>query len=186
MSTRINLLPWRDEERKRKTRDFINQLVLFAMLAGGVVFYAAHLIQGRVDYQNHRNQYLQDEIDRLKTEFLEIGKLETTKQQLLARTDIIQQLQTRRPQVVHVFHELAYALPEGVKLSSIKQEEDVLLLEGKAESNTQVSTFMRNLNDSEWFTEPRLEIIEAKTDNSVSAFKLQLQQIKPQLDKQAQ
>ncbi len=186
MSTKINLLPWRDEERQRKTKAFTQQLFLGAVLVGSIVFYTVFFIDGQIDYQNRRNQYLQVEIDRLKAELIEIGELENTKQQLLARTEIIQQLQTRRPQVVHVFYELANALPEGVKLTAIEQQQDTITLQGKAESNSRVSAFMRNLHNSEWFTEPRLDIIEANADKSVSSFTLQLEQANPQISKQAQ
>ena len=96
--------------------------------------------------------------------------------------EIIQQLQTRRPQVVHLFHELASTLPEGVSLTSIEQSQNNITLEGKAESNARVSAFMRNLDDSDWLTNPRLEVIEANSDESVSAFKLHLTQSHPQLD----
>ena len=119
MATRINLLPWRDEERKRKTREFTSQLLLCAILAGIAVSYGYFTVQGQIDYQERRNQYLQTEIDRLKVELEEIKELESTKEQLLSRMEIIQQLQTRRPQVVHLFHELAATLPEGVSLTSI-------------------------------------------------------------------
>ena len=97
--------------------------------------------------------------------------------------EIIQQLQTRRPQVVHLFHELASTLPDGVSLTSIAQSQDNITLEGKADSNARVSAFMRNLDESDWLTGPRLEVIEANTDESVSAFKLHLTQTNPQLDK---
>ncbi|MEM7206248.1 MAG: PilN domain-containing protein [Pseudomonadota bacterium] len=183
MAARINLLPWRDEERKRKTREFTTQLILCAMLAGLVVMYGIFTVQGQIDHQNRRNQFLQAEIDRLKVELEEIKELESTKEQLLSRMEIIQQLQTRRPQVVHLFHELAFTLPDGVSLTAIAQTQDNITLEGKADSNARVSAFMRNLDESEWLTGPRLEVIEANTDESVSAFKLHLKQTHPKLDK---
>ena len=183
MATKINLLPWRDEERKRKTREFSTQMVLCCILAVILVFYGVYTVQGQIEHQDRRNKFLQSEIDRLKAELEEIKELENTKEQLLSRMEIIQQLQTRRPQVVHLFHEMASTLPDGVSLTSIEQNQNTILIEGKAESNARVSAFMRNLDASDWLRAPKLEVIEANQDESVSAFKLQLEQTHPQLDK---
>ena len=182
MATLINLLPWRDEERKRKTREFSTQLLLCAFLAVIAVFYAMLTVDDKISFQDRRNQYLQAEIDRLKEELEEIKKLEDTKEQLLSRMEIIQQLQTRRPQVVHLLHELASTLPEGISLKSVQQNQNKLLIDGIADSNARVSAYMRNLDASDWLSSPRLEVIEAREDNTISAFKLELLQTHPQLD----
>jgi len=183
MATKINLLPWRDEERRRKTVEFTTQMILCAMLAAIAVFYAVFSVQGQIDHQNRRNQFLQTEIDRLKSELEEIKELESTKKKLLSRMDIIQELQTRRPQVVHLFHELAFSLPDGVSLTLIEQNQDSITLKGQAESNTRVSAFMRNLDDSDWLTAPRLEVIEADKEDTTSTFKLHLKQTHPKFEK---
>jgi type IV pilus assembly protein PilN len=182
MATKINLLPWRDEERQRQTREFLSKLGLCSMLAALVIFYLMFNVQSQIDYQDRRNDFLQTEIDRLKVELEEIEELETTKEKLLARMEIIQQLQTRRPQIVHLFHELAFTLPDGVRLTSIEQNQNSITLQGKAESNTRVSAYMRNLDDSEWLSDPRLEVIEASQGENTSKFKLHLKQSHPKLE----
>lgn len=179
MTTRINLLAWRDEERQRKTTEFTSQLILCAVLAALAVFYGTFSVQGQIDYQDRKNQFLQTEINRLTAQLEEITELESTKEKLLSRMQIIQQLQTRRPQVVHLFHELANTLPDGVSLTSIVQNKDSITLSGKAESNTRVSAYMRNLDNSEWLTAPRLEVIQTSKAASFSTFKLHLQQTQP-------
>ena len=107
---------------------------------------------------------MQSQIQTLQVQLQEIKELESTKERLLARMDVIQTLQTRRPQVVHLFHELASTLPDGVFLSGIKQSQNAVTLEGLAESNARVSAYMRNLDASSWLRNPKLELIEASKE----------------------
>lgn len=150
------------------------------MLAALAILYVLYNVQSQIDYQNRRNDFLTTEIDRLKVELEEIKELESTKAKLLSRMEIIQQLQTSRPQIVHLFHELAFTLPDGVSLTSIEQNQNSITLQGKAESNTRVSAYMRNLDDSEWLSDPRLEVIETNRGENTSRFKLHLKQTHPQ------
>ena len=90
--------------------------------------------------------------------------------------DIIQELQTKRPQVVHTFQELAERIPEGAYLLSMKQDNDKLSIEGRADSNARVSTLMRNLDASDWFKQPGLDVIQSAKNSGVSTFKLRLSQ----------
>jgi len=174
---RINLLPWREEQRAEKTKAFGVSALLTAIIGAGIVFAGVRYADQKVDHQQARNNYLQTEIDKLKKDLKEIEELESTKANLLARIDIIQQLQTRRPQVVHTFQELAERVPDGVFLKSMKQNKDVLAFEGKADSNARVSTLMRNLGASDWFKQPGLELIESEDkDSGISSFKLRLSQ----------
>jgi type IV pilus assembly protein PilN len=136
---KINLLPWREEQRKQLTQQFVSRIFLCAILTAVVVFYGWYHIGSLIDYQNSRNRYLQQQIQTLQVQLQEIKELESTKERLLARMDVIQTLQTRRPQVVHLFHELASTLPDGVFLSGIKQSQTAVTLEGLAESNARVS-----------------------------------------------
>lgn len=182
----INLLPWREEERRRRTKDFVSQMVLAGFLAVAATGYALYYGQGMVEHQQARNAYLQDEIDRLKAELEEIKELESTKDKLLARMEIIQQLQTRRPQIVHLFHELAATLPDGVYLTGITQMNKDITLQGRAESNARVSAYMRNLDDSDWLTNPRLEVIQANAETGSSTFTLHLVQTHPDAEPTAQ
>ena len=177
---KINLLPWREEQRKQLTQQFVSRIFLCAILTAVVVFYGWYHIGTLIDYQNNRNRYMQSQIQTLQVQLQEIKELESTKERLLARMDVIQTLQTRRPQVVHLFHELASTLPDGVFLSGIKQSQNAVTLEGLAESNARVSAYMRNLDASSWLRNPKLELIEAsKEEDRISNFKLHLQQTTP-------
>jgi type IV pilus assembly protein PilN len=164
--SRINLLPWRVERRKARQKEFIGMLGLGA-LAGVlasiliVTFYSA-----RIGGQESRNQFLRDEITKVDVQIKEIEELDRKKSKLLARKDVIEQLQANRSQMVHLFDSLVRTIPDGVALTSIKQEGDVLTLGGRSQSNARVSTYMRNLEDSGWMTKPDLNIIEAKAGNS--------------------
>ena len=173
---KINLLPWREEERRVKTKEFGITALITALIGAGVVFGGVRFAQQKIEYQEARNVYMQREIDKLKAELKEIEELESTKANLLARMDIIQELQTKRPQVVHTFQELAQRIPDGVYLLSMKQEKDRLAFEGRADSNARVSTLMRNLDASEWFKKPGLEVIQSAKDSGISTFKLRLSQ----------
>jgi type IV pilus assembly protein PilN len=105
---------------------------------------------------------LEDEIVLLDERIAEILDLEVKKERLLARMEIIEQLQRSRPEIVHVFEELVRTLPDGVRLTSVKQSGKRIEIRGDAESNTRVSAFMRNLDKSEWFTQPDLEVVEVR------------------------
>ena len=176
--TKINLLPWREERRRQKTSDF-GALAGQVAIATGVLMFVVWLYLGTVtDYHKLRNQYLQGQIDILNTKLQQIRQLEQTKANLLARMNIIQELQRRRPEVVHLFEELVTTVPEGVWLDSIKQAGKTLLIEGNAESNARISAYMRNLESSKWLKNPVLDVIEAgKEDESrVAEFRLRLEQ----------
>lgn len=176
---RINLLPWRDERRRQLTQEFTRQAVLAGLLAALVGGYGWYHVTGLVEAQEARNAYLQEEISILDEEIREIDELESTREQLLARMEVIQRLQQRRPQVVHLFDQVARKLPNGVHLVEINQSGDDLTLRGRAESNSRVSAFMRNLDDSEWLQRPRLEVIEIDREDRVNAFTLHLAQTTP-------
>jgi len=178
--TKINLLPWRETHRREKNTEFFIALGMFAMLAAGTVFGGFKFVEGQVTFQQERNARLDREIALLHQELLAIQELEETKNNLLARMDIIQQLQGQRPLIVHTFQEVAESLPDGVYLTSLRQNGDkTMLLEGRAESNARVSALMRRLNNSEYFKDPRLEVIAADRQLGFSTFKLSIQQDVP-------
>ncbi len=145
---RINLLPWRAERRKQREREFYMALGASAVGAILVVMAASYWMGLRIDSQNQRNAYLKDQIAQLETKIQRIKDLEKTRDQLLARKQIIEDLQSNRSQMVHMFNELAQTIPDGSKLTSLKQAGQVLTLEGVSESNTRVATYMRNLERS--------------------------------------
>ncbi|KRG70050.1 PilN domain-containing protein [Pseudoxanthomonas dokdonensis] len=159
---KINLLPWRAERRAARQRDFYAMLGVAAigglLLSFMIWFYYDRQISG----QNDRNQFLQTEIDKVKAQNEEIKALDKQKDRLLARKKVIEELQANRSQMVHLFDSLVRTIPDGVALSNIKQEGEMLTLEGRAQSNARVSAYMRNLEGSGWMTKPDLAIIEAK------------------------
>ncbi len=159
---RINLLPWRAERRKQRQRDFYGMLGAAAvggvLLTGLIWFYYSNQITG----QHARNDFLTQKIAEVKKQNEEIDRLDTQRDRLLARKAVIEELQAKRSQMVHLFDSLVRTIPDGVVLTGIKQEGDVLTLSGRTQSNARVSTYMRNLEGSGWMKSPELTIIEAK------------------------
>ena len=171
---RINLLPWRAERRKLRQKEFMTMLGL-AALAGVVLWFLVNMYyNNQISGQNERNAFLQGEIAKVDGKIKEIEELDKKKAKLLARKEVIEQLQANRSQMVHLFDSLVRTIPDGVILSSIKQEGEKLTLQGLSQSNARVSTYMRNLEGSGWMTKPDLSIIEAKGDNKGLPFEFTL------------
>jgi len=158
----INLLPWREEQRQEQTRQFATVTALSMALTGALIFMVHVTFNNQIDHQKMRNKMLQDEIATLDASLKQIEALEDTKEQLLARMDVIQSLQQQRPQIVHLFDDFVRTVPEGIYLTDIKQEVGQLTIKGVAESNGRVSAYMRNIDASEWMTTPKLKVIETK------------------------
>ena len=163
---RINLLPWRAERRKARQKEF--GVMLGLAVLGGILasFLIVSFYNGRISSQNARNDYLRGEIASVDKQIGEIEALDKQKARLLARKEVIEQLQSNRSQMVHLFDELVKTIPDGVALTSIKQEGEMLTLSGRSQSNARVSTYMRNLEGSGWMTRPELTVIEAREGNS--------------------
>jgi type IV pilus assembly protein PilN len=159
---RINLLPWRDELRTKRRNQFFIGLGAAVGAAGLVILASNFVMDGVISSQKGRNKLLEDEIAMLDARITEILDLEAKKERLLARMEIIEQLQRSRPEIVHVVEELVKTLPDGVRLTAVKQSGKRIEIRGDAESNTRVSAFMRNLDKSQWFTQPDLEIVEVR------------------------
>jgi type IV pilus assembly protein PilN len=176
MTTRINLLPHREERRKRARQHFMVLGVLTAVL-GLVIVGAVHLyFAGIVDTQNARNKFLKDEINKLDKQIAEIRKLKDEITALLERKKIIETLQTDRAQTVHLLDELVRQMPEGVYLKAVTQKGLSVKLEGYAQSNARVSTLMRNIEASPWLESPGLVEVKAGIVDKkrVSQFELNL------------
>ena len=156
----INLLPWREELRLEKTRQFASITILSLLLTGACIFVVHFIFNGQINHQNFRNTMLEEEIKTLDSALSQISELEETKAQLLARMDIIQSLQQRRPQIVHLFDDFVRTVPEGIYLTTIEQEGKKLTIKGVAESNGRVSAYMRNIDASAWMSTPKLKVIE--------------------------
>jgi type IV pilus assembly protein PilN len=161
----INLLPWREDLRKQKQKEFISTSTISAVLAGMLVLVAHLYVNGKIEHQTQRNNYIQTEIDILNTRIGRIKELESMKQGLLARMNVIQDLQSSRPESVHLMDELVRSLPDGVFLNLFKQRSKDLTMEGVAQSNARVSDYMRNIDTSEWFSDPHLDLIRTTENN---------------------
>jgi type IV pilus assembly protein PilN len=179
----INLLPWREEQRKEKTRQFTSMMG-FSVFLTIAVFLLIHVtISSQISHQQKRNKILQDEISRLDVALKEIEGLEETKEKLLSRMDIIQSLQQKRPQIVHLFDEIVRTVPEGIYLTGIKQSGTGININGIAESNGRVSAYMRNIDNSDWMATPKLSVIESKKGTLRSSeFMLTTSQSTPKTD----
>jgi type IV pilus assembly protein PilN len=175
---RINLLPWREGERKERKLAFLVALGV-AALAAGVASFAAYLLYGSmIESQEHRNQQLRVEIKTLDKQIEEINNLEVAKQKFIARMEIIEKLQRSRPEIVHVFDEIVRTLPEGVYLTGVKQTDKRLKFDGVAQSSTRVSSFMRNIDGSQWLRNPELEVVQTtKASGPGSSFTLTADQV---------
>ncbi|MDB6164442.1 MAG: fimbrial assembly family protein [Xanthomonadaceae bacterium] len=159
---RINLLPWRIERRNQRKKEFLTMLGLSALAGVALWFLINTYYNNQINGENERLAYLHDQITQVDKQITEIDELDKKKAKLLARKQVIEQLQANRSQMVHLFDSLVRTIPDGVILTSIKQEGDKLALEGRSQSNARVSTYMRNLEGSGWMTKPDLSIIEAK------------------------
>ena len=177
----INLLPWREEHRQEQTRQFATVAVLSLILTGAAIFMVHMSFNNQIDHQHFRNKMLQDEIKNLDALLKQIETLEETKDQLLARMDIIQSLQQQRPQIVHLFDDFVRTVPEGIYLTLVKQQGDNLTIQGVAESNGRVSAYMRNIDASGWMATPKLKVIEIKKGTLRSSdFTLETSQSRPE------
>lgn len=159
---RINLLPWRVERRKQRQKEFGVMLGASA-LAGLLLWFLFNMYyNAQISGQKERNRFLEQEIAQVDKKIVEIEALDKQRARLLARKEVIEQLQANRSQMVHLFDSLVRTIPDGVILTGIKQEGEKLTLEGRSQSNSRVSTYMRNLEGSGWMTKPDLSIIEAR------------------------
>jgi type IV pilus assembly protein PilN len=162
---RINLLPHRELDRKRRRREFGGALIMAAIagclfVVGGKVLYTSW-----IDSQEAKNTLLKKEIVKLDSQIADIQDLENRKQRLVARMEIIEKLQRKRPEIVHLFDELVKTVPEGIYLTQMKETGKKLEIHGIAQSSTRVSTFMRNIDSSAWMDNPQLLVVESAKDS---------------------
>jgi len=181
---RINLLPWRDWERERKKKEFFTNLIGVLIFGGVMLFVGGWALDNNIEYQNSRNAFLQKEINVLDQRIAEIQNLQKEKKELLARMDVIQQLQGNRPIIVHVFDQLVQTLSKGLHYRNLEMTGEKLEISGAAESNNRISSLMRNLDESEWFAQPNLKMIKEDPGNKdygsqASTFDLTFTRVNP-------
>ncbi|MGB0846756.1 MAG: PilN domain-containing protein [Thiolinea sp.] len=177
----LNLLPWRDKAREQKKKQFFALLGFSVAMAAALVFLGHTFMRSSIEHQQQRNNYLKNEIAVLDKQIAKIKKLDATKQALLGRMQVIEDLQSTRPAIVHLFDEMATALPGGMYLENLKQVGTLVNVIGKAESNARVSSYMNRLDRSPWLSSSNLNIISvAREDGRTTPlrdFKLDVKQL---------
>lgn len=178
---KINLLPWREEYRRERKNEFLAQIGAISLAAVVGAWIWVQVMDGRIENQQARNAILDTEITQLNKQVQEISELKKKRTELIARMKVIQDLQGTRPTIVHYFDQMVRATPDGIFFNSIKRQGNIISIEGVTESNNRVSTFMRNLDQSEWFSSPNLKSIKANPAYGEQAmeFSLQLQAVLP-------
>jgi type IV pilus assembly protein PilN len=159
---RINLLPWREGQRRERQRNFVMLIVAVALIAGGLVLIANQAMNAVIAGQEARNNFLRTEIRVLDREIAEIQDLERTRDSLVSRKNVIERLQENRSLMVHLFNQIAQTVPEGITLNSVRQTGTELTIVGTAESESRVSDYMRRIESATWLHSPQLRIIQVQ------------------------
>ncbi|HCI13572.1 MAG: fimbrial protein [Gallionellales bacterium GWA2_60_142] len=185
---RINLLPHRAEKRRARQIQFVALSVVSVILGALLVGFVHVAIGTQISYQERRNEYLKQETAVLDRQITEIKKLREQTDSLLARKNVVENLQSTRSNVVHLLDQMLRILPDGVYLKSLKQTGNRINLVGYAQSNARISTLMRAVDDSPWLDSPSLVVISATTANGarVSEFTLTFNLTKVQAENAAQ
>ncbi len=179
---KINLRPWREELRAEKQKQFVVMILGAAIVAGGLVFLWGSDMDSRIAYQQSRNAYIETATKKLDLQIREIESLKEKRDELLARMQVIQDLQGKRPVIVRVFDEMVRTLPDGLFYVNLKKVDDEMTIVGMAESNSRISTLMRQFEESDWFANPSLANVSAANDrrSGYSQFNLSVQQKTPE------
>lgn len=163
---RINLLPWRDDRRQIRKREFWTQMGVAAAASVLAVFGGMMFMDKQNELQEANNTFLTAEIAKLDAKIVEIQAMEKSKAKLLKKKEIIENLQGDRSLMVHIFEQMARTIPDGVALTAIKQTSDSIQLDGKAQSEARVAQYMRNLDDSPYLKDPDLNIVLVQDPNA--------------------
>lgn len=158
---RINLLPWREEQRQERQRQFLVNLLMTSVLSVVLVFAAGMVFDQRIDHQQFRNEMIRDEIRLLEVRIKKIDELERTRERLISRKQVIERLQASRSTTVELMDHLAKSIPVGVTLTTIRQQGPALALSGNSQSNARVSAYLRELELNELFLDPELEFVRS-------------------------
>ena len=162
----INLLPWREERREGRQKQFYLAMGATFLFAALIFYLVMSYADSLISEQNQRNTLLQTEIAKLDIKIKEIQDLEQQKKRLLARMQVIQDLQESRPKVVKVFDSIARVVPEGIHLEKVVRTGNTITFSGTAESNARVSVFMRQLDENPEYGESRLQVIKRTSSNN--------------------
>lgn len=183
----INLLPWREQRRAQRRRQFYTMAVFGALFGVALVFAAYTYMNLLIEHQNTRNQMLQTEIRALDRQIARIQELDKRRQSVIDRIEVIQTLQASRPEAVHLFDQMVVTLPEGTFFRELRQEGERIRLVGRAESNARISALMRRVDASPWLKDSTLQIIETRQEGplQVRDFRLEALQTRPGKDQAA-
>lgn len=179
---RINLLPWREQLREERKQRFVVAMGGTLVIAAGLIILGGQYLDGAIEQQNARNDFIKKEIAVLDARIKEISELKERRAQLLDRMKIIQDLQGNRPISGRIFDQMVRTLPDGVFFTELKRVGKSIAIVGSAESNNRVSSLMRNLDASEWLTSPNLTEVKAITAGALdqaNVFQLTVQQVQP-------
>jgi type IV pilus assembly protein PilN len=158
---RINLLPWREEARRERQRQFLYSLLGTLVLGAILVLIVGLFFDQRISHQESRNQQIQQEINRLEKRIVRIAELERTRNRLLSRKQIIESLQASRSLTVELLDKLAKTIPVGITLTNVRQQGNNLTLLGSSQSNARVSAYLQSLEDMDLFVGPELQYVRA-------------------------
>jgi len=158
---RINLLPWREEQRQERQRQFMVTLLMTAILGVVLVFLVGMVFDQRIDHQQYRNDLIKKEIRLLEVRIARINELERTRARLISRKQVIERLQASRSTTVELLDMLAKSIPVGVTLTSIRQQGPQLTLLGNSQSNARVSAYLRELETNDLFLDPQLDFVRS-------------------------
>ncbi|HKX57140.1 MAG TPA: PilN domain-containing protein, partial [Xanthomonadales bacterium] len=161
---RINLLPWREEARRERQRQFLYSLVGTLVLGAVLVLVVGLFFDQKISIQEARNQKIQTEINRLQQRIDRIAELERTRNRLLSRKQIIEQLQASRSLTVELLDKLAKTIPVGVTLTDVRQQGQNVTLLGTSQSNARVSAYLHSLEEMDLFTHPELQYVRASAE----------------------
>jgi type IV pilus assembly protein PilN len=161
---RINLLPWREEARRERQRQFLYSLVGTLVLGAILVLIVGLFFDQRISSQEARNQQIQSEINRLQERINRIEELEKTRNRLLSRKAIIESLQASRSMTVELMDKLAKTVPVGVTLTNVRQQGPNVTLIGTSQSNARVSAYLHSLEEMDLFIKPELQYVRAASD----------------------
>jgi type IV pilus assembly protein PilN len=158
---KINLLPWREEQRRDRQRQFMTTLLMTAILGVVLVFFAGTVFDQKIKHQQFRNELVRKEIQKLETRIDRINELERTRARLISRKQVIERLQASRSMTVELLDMLAKSIPVGVTLTSIRQQGPMLSLLGTSMSNARVSAYLNELEKNELFQNPQLAFVRS-------------------------
>lgn len=158
---RINLLPWREEQRRERQRQFMSTLLMISILGVVLVFLAGAVFDQKIKHQQYRNELVNKEIRKLEGRIKRIDELERTRARLISRKQVIERLQASRAMTVELLDKLAKSIPVGVTLTSMRQQGTTLVLAGTSQSNARVSAYLKELDKNDLFLNPQLDFVRS-------------------------